>query len=70
MPRNITVKIAQLASNLKTITVQDGASMKEVLKKARMTPTGDVYVNGKRAGMATPVHQGDIIGIVGQVDGG
>ena len=64
------IKIAVLAQNMKTIEVKGAATVKKVLEKARITPRGDVYVNGRRAGMASKLKNGDIIGIVGQVQGG
>jgi len=68
--RTMTVRIAHLAQAMKTITVAVGATVKVILEKAEMTANGDIFVNGKRAGYGTKCKQGDIIGVVGMVEGG
>lgn len=70
MASTMTIKVAHLAQNMITIRVKGGSTVSEVLKKADITAEGDIFVNGKRAGMRTKLRNGDIIGIVGQVDGG
>jgi putative ubiquitin-RnfH superfamily antitoxin RatB of RatAB toxin-antitoxin module len=66
----IYVKVAQLATALKNIIVTTGATVEDVFKKAEITANGDIFVNGNRAGLRSKVKNGDIIGIVGQVEGG
>ena len=67
---SITVKVAQLAQEMQTIRVTENATVKQVLEKAELEVSGDIFVNGKRAGYGTKLKNGDIIGIVGQVEGG
>lgn len=66
----ITVKIAYLAKNLQTIRVKENSTVALVLEKLDIQPSGDIFVNGKRAGKTTKLRNGDIIGIVGNVEGG
>jgi sulfur carrier protein ThiS len=66
----ITIKIAHLARNLRTIKVKENSTVAFVLEKLSIQPSGDIFVNGKRASKATKLRNGDIIGIVGQVEGG
>jgi sulfur carrier protein ThiS len=70
MAKTITIRLAQLAQNMRTITVSQGSTVKELFDKARIVAEGNIYVNGKRAGMQTTLRQGDIVGIVGEVEGG
>ena len=70
MANSITVKVAHLAQEMQTIRVSENATVKQALEKAEITAEGDIFVNGKRAGFGSKLHNGDIIGIVGQVEGG
>jgi hypothetical protein len=66
----MSVKIAHLAQAMVTITIKVGAKVKEILAKAEMEAKGDIFVNGRRAGFGTKCKNGDILGIVGQIEGG
>lgn len=74
MAKRITVKVAHLAQDMESVTVKEGATVKEVLDKLDITPDGDIFVTSnsvtKRAGLKTKVNSGDVIGITGQVEGG
>ena len=70
MSNGITVKVAHLAQEMKTIRVSANSTVSAVLEKAEMEAKGDIFVNGRRAGLNTVLKSGDIIGIVGQVEGG
>ena len=70
MAKTMTIKVAHLARKLQTICIKSKSSVKDVLAKLEMEARGDIFVNGKRAGLRTVLKEGDILGIVGQVEGG
>jgi hypothetical protein len=70
MSSRITVRVAHLAQDMKTIRVQANSTISMVLGKAEIEAKGDIFINGKRAGLNTVIKSDSIIGIVGQVEGG
>ena len=68
--RRIIVKVFYLARNVETLTVEEGSTVADALGKLKIEARGDIFVNSARAGLSTQLKDGDIIGIVGQVEGG
>ena len=66
----MTIKVAHLARDLETITVTENSTVAAVLEKLDIEAQGDIFVNSRRAGYSTRLKNGDIIGIVAQVEGG
>jgi len=65
-----TVKIQIMAQDQISVVVTGKCTVEEALEKAGVEATGDIYVNGKKAGMKSKLKSGDVIGIVGEVTGG
>ena len=67
--RTFSVKIALIGKTI-TVKVKTGATIADIIAEAKIRVTGDIFVNGEKAKKSTKVHRGDMLGIVGQVDGG
>ena len=68
--KQISVQVAHLTKGMITIEVDSGSTVSAVLLKADIKSGADTFLNGKKCGVRTKVHAGDIIGVVTQVDGG
>lgn len=66
----ITVKLAQLASPLKSVRVPDACSLQDFLKKVGIGYSRSIRVNGNSVTQNQKLKANDIITAIGQVNGG